>query len=351
MSPIPAEPSVGCPALRQPGAAGGRHDLAVAHRPVRVDLPLLAVERVPHPAPGPPPMFHLGFLMVMGGHVVGLLVPKDVTEMLGVSQHMYHLGATYLGTFAAVMTILGLAGLIYRRVVIKSVRLATTRNDLVMYCFLIVPVLLGSAATVLNQLADAHGYDYRETISPWFRSIFMLRPRAELMADVPLAFKLHIVAGLLLFAIWPFTRLVHAVSPPVGYVTRPLHRLPIPRRGDLHRRTAPRLGPGARPGHRQPGGRRPHALPGGVRTPAPPRGRRGPARPRGAVVLVMSPGIALCEAGSRGLSAGGFVALSSHGASRGGFRCAGLALRKPGSGLCRPRIAPIPTSGPPLPMR
>ena len=36
------------------------------------------------------PLFHLGFLMVMGGHVVGLLVPKDVTEMLGVSQHMYH---------------------------------------------------------------------------------------------------------------------------------------------------------------------------------------------------------------------------------------------------------------------
>ena len=91
------------------------------------------------------PLFHLGFLMVMGGHVVGLLVPKDVTEMLGVSEHMYHLGATYLGSFAAIMTIVGLAGLIYRRVVVKSVRLATTRNDLVMYCFLIVPVLLGRA--------------------------------------------------------------------------------------------------------------------------------------------------------------------------------------------------------------
>ena len=60
------------------------------------------------------PLFHLGFLMVMGGHVVGLLVPKDVTEMLGVSQHMYHLGATYLGTFAAILTIVGLVGLIYR---------------------------------------------------------------------------------------------------------------------------------------------------------------------------------------------------------------------------------------------
>ena len=29
------------------------------------------------------------------------------------------------------------------------------------------------------------------------------------------------MAGLLLLAIWPFTRLVHAVSAPVGYVTRP----------------------------------------------------------------------------------------------------------------------------------
>ena len=167
------------------------------------------------------PLFHLGFLMVMGGHFVGLLVPKDVTEMLGVSQHMYHLGATYLGTLAAIMTIVGLVGLIYRRIVVKSVRLATTRNDVVMYCFLIVPVLLGSAATVLNQLADAHGYDYRETISVWFRSIFYLHPQAHLMVDVPVSFKLHIVAGLLLFCVWPFTRLVHAVSAPVGYVARP----------------------------------------------------------------------------------------------------------------------------------
>ena len=100
-------------------------------------------------------------------------------------------------------------------------RLATTRNDLVMYCFLIVPILLGSAATVLNQLADAHGYDYRETISPWLRSVLVLQPRPELMADVPVSFKLHVIAGFLLLAIWPFTRLVHVVSAPVGYVTRP----------------------------------------------------------------------------------------------------------------------------------
>ena len=95
-------------------------------------------------------------------------------------------------------------------------------NDMVMYVLLLVPILLGFAAIVTTQLfGGAEGYDYRETISPWFRSIFLLNPQAELMAEVPMVFKLHIVAGLLLFAIWPFTRLVHAVSMPVGYTTRP----------------------------------------------------------------------------------------------------------------------------------
>ena len=94
--------------------------------------------------------------------------------------------------------------------------------DIVTYVMLTIPVLLGGAATLLNQVLGGHeGYDYRETISVWFRSIFYLHPQAHLMVDVPLSFKLHIIAGLLLFCIWPFTRLVHAVSAPVGYVARP----------------------------------------------------------------------------------------------------------------------------------
>ena len=60
------------------------------------------------------------------------------------------------------------------------------------------------------------------------------------MADVPMVFKLHIVAGLLLFAIWPFTRLVHVVSAPVGYMTRPyvVYRSRAPRASTV----APRRG-------------------------------------------------------------------------------------------------------------
>lgn len=168
------------------------------------------------------PLFHIGILCVAGGHVVGLAVPASWTETFGVSQHMYHLGATVLGSIAALMTIVGLVGLIYRRFVVKSVRLATTRNDIVTYILLTIPIALGTIATVSSQIFGGHGgYNYRETISPWFRSIFTFSPKPELMLDVPMTFKLHIVAGLLLFCIWPFTRLVHVVSAPVGYLTRP----------------------------------------------------------------------------------------------------------------------------------
>ena len=32
---------------------------------------------------------------------------------------------------------------------------------------------------------------------------------------------MHALSALLLFAIWPFTRLVHMLTAPIGYLTRP----------------------------------------------------------------------------------------------------------------------------------
>ncbi len=55
----------------------------------------------------------------------------------------------------------------------------------------------------------------------WFRSIWVLQPRGDLMAEAPLYFQIHVLIGLALFALWPFTRLVHAFSAPIGYLFRP----------------------------------------------------------------------------------------------------------------------------------
>ncbi len=165
------------------------------------------------------PMFHFGMLGVVAGHFIGLVIPKTWTEAVGISQHAYHLVAVYGGLVAGAMTVVGLAILIYRRRTVGPVFSATTPMDKVMYAILGAVILIG----VFNTLAySAFGhYDYREGVSIWFRSIFWFQPDYDLMATAPLGFQLHGLLAFLLFALWPFTRLVHVFSAPLGYVTRP----------------------------------------------------------------------------------------------------------------------------------
>lgn len=166
------------------------------------------------------PMFHFGLLVVFLGHVMGLAVPESWTRAVGVSEQLYHLSAVSLGTVAGICTVVGMAILIYRRRTNGPVFSVTTRMDKAMYLVLATVILLGLANTII---ANALGsdYDYREGVSVWFRGIFLFQLHPSLMADAPLGFQLHGLAAMFLFALWPFTRLVHVFSAPLGYVTRP----------------------------------------------------------------------------------------------------------------------------------
>jgi nitrate reductase gamma subunit len=90
-----------------------------------------------------------------------------------------------------------------------------------MYVLLVGAIALGLVTTLVAVGAGAHAHDYRETVSPWFRSLFRLNPDVDAMADAPVQFHLHVLVGMLLFAAWPFTRLVHAFTAPVHYLFRP----------------------------------------------------------------------------------------------------------------------------------
>jgi nitrate reductase gamma subunit len=167
------------------------------------------------------PLFHIGILAVVGGHVIGLLIPESWTHALGLSETAYHVIAVGLGLVAGICTLVGIALLIYRRRTVGPVFSATTNNDKFMYIFLVAAILLGLLTTFLAAGFIDHSYNYRDTVSVWFRSIFLLNPQPELMAEAPLYFRVHAVAGLLVFIIWPFTRLVHAFSAPLLYAFRP----------------------------------------------------------------------------------------------------------------------------------
>ncbi|MFI7294425.1 respiratory nitrate reductase subunit gamma [Streptomyces sp. NPDC050121] len=166
------------------------------------------------------PLFHFGILVVLLGHIGGLAIPRSWTDAAGISEHTYHIGAVVLGTIAGVATLGGLAILIYRRRTVGPVFSATTRNDKAMYISLTATIVLGLSATVVANIIGG-GYDYRETISPWFRSIFYFQPDPDRMTGAPILFKLHAISALLLLAAWPFTRLVHMLTAPLGYLTRP----------------------------------------------------------------------------------------------------------------------------------
>jgi nitrate reductase gamma subunit len=166
------------------------------------------------------PLFHVGILLVLAGHIGGLLIPKSWTQAVGISDHAYHVMAVGLGSAAGGLLLLGMTILIARRRLVGPVFTATTRNDKAMYLLLAIVILLGLWTTFRVNTIGA-GYDYRETVSPWFRSLFILQPEPELMRGVPLGLQLHVVTAFVLFAVWPFTRLIHAFSMPIGYLSRP----------------------------------------------------------------------------------------------------------------------------------
>ncbi|MFB7783988.1 respiratory nitrate reductase subunit gamma [Streptomyces vinaceus] len=167
------------------------------------------------------PLFHFGMLFVVLGHVVGLLVPKSWTDAAGLSDHAYHLLAVSTGAVAGAAAAAGIGILVYRRFRVPAVRRATLRGDHLMYTFLLGAMLLGLTATVLNSTGMTDGYNYREGISLWFRSLFTLTPDYHLMAGAPLAFKAHVLFGFTLFALIPYSRLVHMFSAPLKYLFRP----------------------------------------------------------------------------------------------------------------------------------
>jgi nitrate reductase gamma subunit len=166
------------------------------------------------------PMFHFGILVVIVGHIIGRVIPESWTALV-MTNHAYHVQAMILGGLAGVTTLAGIALLVYRRRTTGPVFMATTINDKVMYLVLILAIIAGLACTLLSATPVGAEHDYRETVAPWFRSIWVLQPRGDLMTQAPVYFHIHVMIALVLFCLWPFTRLVHVFSAPVAYLFRP----------------------------------------------------------------------------------------------------------------------------------
>ena len=164
------------------------------------------------------PIFHLGLLMAFGGHCIGILVPKFVTEAAGTNEQMYHMIALGGGLPAAVLFLGGFLLLLKRRFAGSDrMKVNTSSMDKWLYLVLFLTIVSGTVGTITNIPGS---FDYRETISPWFRSLLMMQPDVSYMSGVPAVFQLHMMMWMLLAILFPFTRLVHCLSLPFEYLFR-----------------------------------------------------------------------------------------------------------------------------------
>ncbi|WP_027415878.1 respiratory nitrate reductase subunit gamma [Aneurinibacillus terranovensis] len=164
-------------------------------------------------------LFHIGIFLVLGGHLVGLLVPKWALENMGVTEELYHKGAVYGGGLVGIVTLAGIAILLFRRVTVTRVRVTSSISDILVAVLLLIVIGMGVYNTLGYNLLVGE-YDYRETIAPWIRGLLTFTPNPSLMDGAPLFFKMHVIFSFAIFGIWPFTRLVHVWSFPIEYFRR-----------------------------------------------------------------------------------------------------------------------------------
>ena len=166
-------------------------------------------------------LFHVGILFLFFGHLLGLLTPHSFYShflQAPVKQQI----AIWSGGAFGVLCFIGLTMLIYRRVFDPRIRYTSHRTDIAILVILWVQLVVG-LITLPFSWAHSDG-SVMLILADWAQRILTLRTvDAEALAGLPWPYLLHIVLGMTIFLLFPFSRLVHVWSgfASVGYLFRP----------------------------------------------------------------------------------------------------------------------------------
>lgn len=166
--------------------------------------------------------FHIGVLFLFFGHLVGLLIPDQILEAINMDVVVHELLAMISGGVFGVFCWIGLVLLIYRRLTTPRVRLTSTRMDLVVVIWIFITLSFG-LSTIFFSGQDLFKGDIVVALRVWCQHIVTFHPMPSLVLDVPVVYKVHMFLGMTLFALVPFSRLVHIWSgfASVFYLWRP----------------------------------------------------------------------------------------------------------------------------------
>ncbi|MCK9605774.1 MAG: respiratory nitrate reductase subunit gamma [Methylomonas sp.] len=165
-------------------------------------------------------LFHIGILLLFFGHFVGLLTPPAVYHSLGISTSAKQILAVIAGGIFGSICLAGIYRLIRRRLTDPRVRATSSRMDIFILLLIGFQLVLG----LFTLPVSIYHYDGSSMLllSEWAQRIVTFRSgAADVIADINFLFKLHLFFGMTLFLVFPFSRLVHVWSVPLGYFNRP----------------------------------------------------------------------------------------------------------------------------------
>ena len=163
-------------------------------------------------------LFHVGVLIIFAGHLVGLLTPIWIFNALGISNEAKQILAMTAGGIAGIMALVGGTMLLMRRLGDPRIAKNSSFADTGILILLLLQLVLG-VSTIFVSMQHLDGTEMVKLMS-WAQGIFYFDGNAaSYIQDASIIFKIHILLGLTIFLLFPFTRLVHMLSVPVRYVT------------------------------------------------------------------------------------------------------------------------------------
>ncbi len=166
-------------------------------------------------------LFHIGIIAIFFGHAVGLLTPHSWFLALGVSDMQHQYVAIVAGSIFGTLCLIGGAMLWLRRMFNRRISATSRGTDKLILSWLLVTLMLGLSTIPVSMGHASHGDPgVMIALAEYVQSIVYLRPDPSLLDSVDGIFKIHLFFGMTVFLLFPFTRLVHVWSAPIGYLGR-----------------------------------------------------------------------------------------------------------------------------------
>lgn len=161
-------------------------------------------------------MFHIGIIAVFLGHFT-LFIPEELYHLF-MTTETKRIVALSLGSFFGLMAFAGMLILAVRRGTDERMIRTSSFHDYFIILLLIAEAGLGLYSVLTTATSTVENYS---ALGIWAQKIITFQPdTGAVIAGHSIVYKIHIFIGLLIFMIFPYTKLMHMLVFPLVYFFR-----------------------------------------------------------------------------------------------------------------------------------